>query len=277
MTPLAWLGLAAALTLVPLPSTAWRRAIGLSRRGRLATVAVTLPRLPRSRPSPSTFGLLGCAAAAGGGYVAGGPALGVAAAVVAATAAMLLASALALRRESRRRTGLLTAIRLLVAELSAGGRPTAALEAAAAAAAAAPDHAAALAAAASSAAAGGEVADVLLSPVRGDLEPLAHAWRVAERSGAPLADVLSRVAADLADHEQQQRSVAVALAGPRSSAGLLAGLPVVGIALGAAMGARPLTFLLGTPPGRLVCCVGVLLDAAGVIWTLRLMQQAQRA
>jgi tight adherence protein B len=100
---------------------------------------------------------------------------------------------------------------------------------------------------------------------------------VAAESGAPLADVLGRVAADLADHEQQQRSVAVALAGPRSSAALLAGLPVIGVALGAAMGARPLGFLFGTPPGRLVCCAGALLDAAGVIWTQRLMLRAERA
>jgi tight adherence protein B len=123
---------------------------------------------------------------------------------------------------------------------------------------------------------GGDVADSLLT-CAAELAPLAHAWRVAERSGAPLADVLGRVAADLDDQEQQQRTVAVALAGPQSSAALLAVLPVVGIALGAAMGARPLGFLLGTSHGRLVCCAGAVLDATGVIWTQRLMQRAQRA
>jgi tight adherence protein B len=274
MTPLAWLATAAALGLVPLPSAGWRRALGLSRRGRLATVAANLPRPPRSRPPPWVLGLVGCSAAAGAGYTAGGPALGVAAAVVAATAAMLISSALARRHEARRRRGLLAAIRLVVAELSAGSRPDAALGAGAAVA---PEHASAFAAAASSAAAGGDVAGALLTSAAADLTPLAHAWRVAEESGAPLADVLGRVAADLADHEQQQRSVAVALAGPRSSAALLAGLPVIGVALGAAMGARPLGFLLGTPPGRLVCCAGALLDAAGVIWTQRLMLRAERA
>jgi tight adherence protein B len=187
---------------------------------------------------------------------------------------MLISAALARRHESRRRRGLLASIRLVVAELSAGSRPDAALGAAAAVT---PEHAVAFAAAARSAAVGGDVADALLTSAAGDLEPLAHAWRVAERSGAPLADVLGRVAADLADHEQQQRSVAVALSGPRSSAALLTGLPVVGIALGAAMGARPLAFLLGTRDGRLVCCVGAVLDAAGVLWTQRMMQQAQRA
>lgn len=272
MTALAWLAVAAALALVPLPSSAWRRALGLSRRGRLASVPGRVPGRSRSRPPPTVLGVLSAAAAAGAGYVTGGPALAIAAAVVAATAALLIASALARRHESQQRRGLVAAIRLLVAELSAGSRPDAAL---AAAAVAAPDHAVAFAAAAGSAAAGDDVADCLLTAT--DLAPVAHAWRVAEQAGAPLADVLGRVAADLADLEQQQRAVAVALAGPRSSAALLAGLPVVGIVLGVAMGARPLAFLVGTPHGRLVCCAGALLDATGVIWTQRLMRRAQRA
>jgi tight adherence protein B len=294
MTALTWLAMASALALVPLPSVAWRRALGLSRRGRLARVPVNRPLRPqtwrslRSRQSwrswpPSAVGLVGCGASAGAGYIAGGPALAVAAAVVAATAALLIASALARRHESRRRQGLLAAVRLVVAELSAGSRPDAALGAAAAAAdhaaadhGAAADHAAAFAVAAATAGAGGDAADALLTATSGDLAPFGHAWRVAQSSGAPLADVLGRVAADLADQEQQQRSVGVALAGPRSSAALLAGLPVVGIALGAAMGARPLAFLLGTPQGRLVCCAGAVLDAAGVLWTQWLIQRAQR-
>ncbi|MDQ2748848.1 MAG: type II secretion system F family protein, partial [Actinomycetota bacterium] len=144
-----------------------------------------------------------------------------------------------------------------------------------AAATAAPEHADAFRAAATSAAAG-DAARALVAARCDELEPLAHAWRVAETCGAPLAGVLDRVAADLADQEQQQRSVTVALAGPRSSAVMLAGLPLVGIALGAAMGAHPLTFLLGTPHGRLICCAGAALDAAGVLWTQRLMQRALR-
>ncbi|MEP7019017.1 MAG: type II secretion system F family protein [Pseudonocardiales bacterium] len=234
MTALAWLALAVGVALVPLPSPAWQRALGLSRRGRLATVAG--PRARRTRWP--TF---------------------------------VLATFSRRHREGRRHE-LLTATRLLVAELVAGGRPAAAL---AAAAEVAPHHASAFAAASAAAAAGADPAVVLLAA--GDLEPLAHAWRVAAVSGAPMADVLARVAADLADLEQQHRAVAVALAGPRSSAALLAGLPVIGIALGGAMGAKPLSFLLGTPPGRLLCGAGVLLDALGVIWTQRLMRRAQRA
>jgi len=235
VTALAWLALAVGVALAPLPSPAWQRALGLSRRGRLATAAG--PRAAwRARWPP------------------------------------LVPAAFSRRPRERRRHELLTATRLLVAELAAGSRPAAAL---AAAALVAPNHASGLAAASAAAGTGADPAAVLLAAV--DLEPLGHAWRVAAISGAPMADVLARVAADLADLEQQHRAVAVALAGPRSSAGLLAGLPVVGIALGVAMGAEPLPFLLGTPPGRVLCGAGVLLDALGVMWTQRLMRRAQRA
>jgi tight adherence protein B len=80
----------------------------------------------------------------------------------------------------------------------------------------------------------------------------------------------------LADAEEQRRTVGVALAGPRSSAALLTGLPLVGIGLGAAMGARPWEFLLGSPAGRIVCCVGVVLDTAGVLWMRRILRRAER-
>ncbi|MEP7178003.1 MAG: hypothetical protein ABI775_02830, partial [Pseudonocardiales bacterium] len=71
MTAPAWLALATAVVLVPLPSAGWRRALALSRRGRLASAPVTLPRLPRPQPPPSVLGLFGCVAAAGTGYALG--------------------------------------------------------------------------------------------------------------------------------------------------------------------------------------------------------------
>jgi tight adherence protein B len=270
----AWIAVAAALALVPLPSAASRRALGLARCGRLVGATRRTRRRVRPRIPAPVVGLACCGAGAAAGWTLGGPAIGLAALVAAATLAMVVSAARARRRAARRRRDLLTAVRLVVAELAAGSRPGAALEAAAAVTA---EHAATFAAAAGVADAGGDVAAVLRSSHSGDLEPLAHAWRVGAIAGAPMADVLGRVAAELVDQDCQQRAVAVALAGPQSSSALLAGLPVVGIALGAAMGARPLAFLLGAPGGRALCCAGVLLDAAGVIWTQRLVQRAERA
>lgn len=271
---IAWLALGAAIGVVPVPSVAGFRTHALARRGRLVAVAVPDRDASWSRPRAPTLGLLGCAACAVAAGVVGGPAIGVAVALVAATVAGSISSALSARRAARRRRELLTSVRLLVAELESGSRSAAALRAAAAVA---PQHAEALAAAGAAAETGSDAAGTLFASGARDLAPLAHAWRVGALTGAPMADVLGRVAADLSDDDDRHRAVAVALAGPRSSAALLAGLPVVGIALGAAMGARPLTFLFGSSAGRLVCCIGVALDAAGVLWTQRLMRRVQQS
>jgi tight adherence protein B len=109
-----------------------------------------------------------------------------------------------------------------------------------------------------------------------ELRLLGRAWSVASASGASLVDVLTGVADDLAARLEQADAVAAALAGPRSSAMLLAGLPVLGIALGSAMQARPVQFLLGDHLGRSVLLAGVALDAAGLLWTRRLARGGER-
>jgi tight adherence protein B len=273
MRALAWLALAAALIVAPLPASAGHRVAGLVGRGRLAVTAGAGPRLARRQPRAPAVAVLGCAVASTLATLVGGVSLGVAAAVFTLTGGGLLHSAAALRRDARGRRDLLAAVRLMVAELDAGSAAQSALLAAGALT---PHHAPSFAAAADAAESGGDPAAALCAGGAAALEPLAHAWRVGALSGAPLATVLGRVAADLADHDNQHREVAVALAGPRSSGLLLAGLPVVGVGLGTAMGARPVQYLLGTPGGRLLCCVGVVLDAAGVFWTQRLMRRAER-
>ncbi len=274
MNAVTWLALAAAVLLLPRSAPAGRRVSALAQRGRL--VVTTAPARPLPAPprwaAPAAVGL-GCAAAAGAVALIGGPTLGLACAVFAATFIGLACSAAARRRKERRARLLLAAVRLMVAELEAGSPPHAALRAAAALV---PEHAVALVAAAGAAGSGGDIAAALRSGGATELEPLAHAWRVGTLAGTPMAEVLGRVAADLADHADQRRAIVVALAGARASGGLLAGLPLVGVALGAALGAHPMHLLFGTRGGRSLLCIGVILDAAGVLWTHRLMRRAER-
>jgi tight adherence protein B len=98
---------------------------------------------------------------------------------------------------------------------------------------------------------------------------------VSERSGAPAAAVLDRVEQDLRARQDQRREVAAALAGARSTATLLAVLPVLGIGLGAGMGAHPITVLLAQPRGQVALVVGVVLEALGVLWTSRIIASAE--
>lgn len=166
---------------------------------------------------------------------------------------------------------LLRLARALHAELAAGARPASAL---AATADAEPALAEVLGDAARAAAGAGDVAEALAREPA--LRGLAAAWSVADVAGVPLGTALGGLTADLGRRLEQRRAVATALAGPRSAALLLAALPVLGLLLAAGMGARPLAFLTGSPVGRLAGALGVLLDVAGTLWTLRLARSAQR-
>lgn len=107
------------------------------------------------------------------------------------------------------------------------------------------------------------------------LRPLAATLALAQ-SGAALADVLDSVAAAHRADERIRAAVNAELAAPRASAALLAMLPVLGIALGAAAGAQPLTVLFHTGLGAGCLAGGVVLDACGVAWSLAIAGRAVR-
>jgi tight adherence protein B len=103
---------------------------------------------------------------------------------------------------------------------------------------------------------------------------LAAACEVSERLGAPLADLLDRVESDLRNAERVRAAVAAQTSGARASAALLALLPVAGVGLGYAMGARPGQALLHTPLGAACALGALLLQSAGLGWTDRLCRTA---
>lgn len=271
MSALPWLLLAVAALLVAAPARTPGRLATLASGGRLAPAS---PRRPRRLPTPSARLLvvaLLCPLMAGAA-LAGGPALAVAAAAACGAGGLLARDVVRGRRAARRRRQLRSAVGVLVSELEAGSRPPAALSAAGECA---PEFDRTFAAAAARSADADDAALALLA--ESDTAPLGHAWRLGETIGAALAGVLGRVADDLAADEAQRRTVSVALSGPRSSAAVLAGLPMLGIGLGFAMGAHPLALLVGSGAGRIVCCVGVLLDVGGLLWIRRILSRAESA
>jgi tight adherence protein B len=128
---------------------------------------------------------------------------------------------------------------------------------------------------------GGDVAATLHQgadrPGGAGLRALAAAWRVADRSGAALAGVAERVADALRADEVVQRQVAAGLASARATARVMAGLPVLGLALGHAVGARPVAFLTGGPPGWLCLALGLALAIGGLTWVERLADGCEPA
>jgi tight adherence protein B len=93
---------------------------------------------------------------------------------------------------------------------------------------------------------------------------------LAERTGAPLAEVLERIEADARGTDRARAVAAAQTAGSRATAWLLAGLPLAGIALGYAIGADPLAVLLHTPIGAACAFGAVILQLAGLSWAGRI-------
>lgn len=174
------------------------------------------------------------------------------------------------RRRALQRARVLQAIGALAAELEAGAPPAEALLRAQGDPSVWPQAAAA--ARWGDGIAEGLDADARAAPVLGQA---AACWRVGSR-GAGLVEAIQHVAASARAAEDVRVEMEAQLAGPRSTARLLSGLPVVGLGLGLMLGADPLDWLLGTLPGRLCLAVGVTLTLVGMWWTGRIAAGVER-
>ena len=106
------------------------------------------------------------------------------------------------------------------------------------------------------------------------LSCLAVAFDACERAGAPLAPALEGLAGALRAQEEARRERETALAAPRATATVMTVLPVVGLLLGAALGADPVAVLAGTPVGRAALVLGGTLWLAGRWWIRKLVAVA---
>ncbi|MDH6624316.1 tight adherence protein B [Streptomyces sp. LBL] len=126
---------------------------------------------------------------------------------------------------------------------------------------------------------GGDVPDALASAARQPgaegLRGLAACWRVAVDQGAGLAAGLDRLEAALRADRDQRADLRAQLAGARSTAMMLAGLPALGLLLGAALGADPLHVLLHTGAGLGCLFVGAVLEGLGMWWATRIVRGAE--
>lgn len=121
----------------------------------------------------------------------------------------------------------------------------------------------------------GALAGAARRPGAEGLRGLAACWRVAVDQGAGLAAGLDRLEAALRAGRDQRADLRAQLAGSRSTAVMLAALPVLGILLGTAMGADPLRVLLHTGAGLACLLVGGVLEAVGLWWALRIVREAE--
>jgi tight adherence protein B len=111
-------------------------------------------------------------------------------------------------------------------------------------------------------------------PGQAGLADLARAWRLAERTGAGMAETLDDVAEALAQDEDLSLLINSEAAGPRASGRMMALLPLAGIVLGYFIGGDPVAFLLTDPYGWTCLTGGALLACAGVLWMERVADRA---
>lgn len=174
------------------------------------------------------------------------------------------------REEERRRADVQRLLSAFGAELRAGQSPRDALREAASGAS---SHAcpAALAACALGSGVAAALRQDARAPGSGALRGLAACWQVGELSGARFAEAVDQLIERARRDIDVRRQLGSELAGPRATARLVGGLPILGLAIGYVLGANPVAWLIGTPLGSAVFALGVTLDVLGLWWMSRLV------
>ncbi|GAB3456577.1 hypothetical protein AB1207_04485 [Kineococcus endophyticus] len=101
--------------------------------------------------------------------------------------------------------------------------------------------------------------------------------RLVATTGAPAAEALDACAAGLRADAAARAAVRTALAGARLSARTVSALPLLGVVLGALLGARPWEVLAASAAGRASAVAGLVLLVAGHRWSARLVRRAAAA
>jgi tight adherence protein B len=109
----------------------------------------------------------------------------------------------------------------------------------------------------------------------GPLAWMALACDVSHFTGAPLAEVLDGIAVSLRAELEAAREREAALAGPRTTATVLAWLPLAGVGLGLLTGADAVSALVTTTAGRMCLALAVAFWVAGRVWMSRLVRRAE--
>lgn len=169
---------------------------------------------------------------------------------------------------------------VLVGELRVGVHPVQAFDVAAAETTGAVS--AGMRAVAARARLGADVAAGLRTAARSSALPdhwerLAVCWQLANDHGLAIATLMRAAQRDIAERQRFSAQVASGLAGARATAAILAGLPLLGLLLGQAIGARPLRFLFGGHAGGWFLLAGVVLTCAGLWWSDRITDRAVMA
>ncbi|WP_448642229.1 type II secretion system F family protein [Geodermatophilus sp. URMC 63] len=262
-----------ALLLVATATLLWPgRSAHRRRRLRRLTRGQAAPTSLVTALPPPAWPVAAAALAAAGAAVLSTPLVAVLAGVLGAGGVRALVRQREQRRDDARLDSLAEALAALAAELRSG-RPLEAATGAAVAVCADGRSGAALARALRAPEAGPPEVGSDLDRALGRI---AAAVLLSARTGCSLAAVAGAVEDDLRARRRQRLELRSATAGPRASAALLAGLPLLALAMGSGIGADPWAVLTTTAAGQVLLLLGVALEAAGLAWSARLVRRALR-
>ncbi|KUI46373.1 hypothetical protein AU198_01770 [Mycobacterium sp. GA-1199] len=195
----------------------------------------------------------------------------VAAVIAAATVQARSRRRRADRQRAKEAAALEGALDVLVGELRIGAHPVTAFDTAADEAGGAVS--AALRTVSARARMGGDVAAGMASVARRSALPaywqrIAVCWDLAQSHGLAIATLMHTAHRDVVARERFSTQVSAGMAGARTTATVLAALPLLGVALGELIGAQPLRFLFST--GQWLLAIGAALTCLGLAWSDRI-------
>jgi len=102
----------------------------------------------------------------------------------------------------------------------------------------------------------------------------ANLLELSSQSGSSINEALTQVADKLMTRRNQEQLIATELASTKATVYVLAGLPIMGAGMGLMLGSDSISWLLGSPAGRVCLALGIGLELVGWFWIKRLLNRA---
>ena len=106
------------------------------------------------------------------------------------------------------------------------------------------------------------------------LASCANLLELSSQSGSSINEALTHVADKLMMRRNQEQLIATELASTKATVFVLAGLPIMGAGMGLMLGSDSISWLLGSPAGRVCLTLGIGLELVGWFWIKRLLNRA---
>lgn len=106
------------------------------------------------------------------------------------------------------------------------------------------------------------------------IELLQSGRQISETTGMSLVGILRHIRDRLDQEQRHQARTTAALGGAKTTAVILAILPVCGLLMGFALGVNSIAILLNTGIGNLLLIAGLGAECAGLVWNNRIIERA---